>query len=50
MELKDGNGGRKDPYPELWNYDEGRKANMVEGARHAVMLRKASKMKGKRSR
>ncbi|EES19046.2 protein INVOLVED IN DE NOVO 2 isoform X2 [Sorghum bicolor] len=51
MELKDANGGRKDPFPELWNYDQGRKANMVEGARHAVMLWNASKTKkGKKSR
>ncbi|CAD6334586.1 unnamed protein product [Miscanthus lutarioriparius] len=49
LELKDGNGSRKDPFPELWNYDEGRKANMVEGVRFALKLCNVSKTKGKRS-
>ncbi|CAD6238589.1 unnamed protein product [Miscanthus lutarioriparius] len=38
LELKDSNGSRKDPFTELWNYDECRKANMVEGVRFALKL------------
>ncbi|CAN6340672.1 unnamed protein product [Urochloa humidicola] len=48
-ELKMGN-CRKNPFPELWNYKEGRKAQMKEAVQHAVELWKASKAKGKRRR
>ncbi|WVZ96436.1 hypothetical protein U9M48_042074, partial [Paspalum notatum var. saurae] len=48
MELKDGIGSRRDPFHELWNYDEGQKAQMSEAVAHVVKLWKASKKKGKR--
>ncbi|PUZ64090.1 hypothetical protein GQ55_3G116200 [Panicum hallii var. hallii] len=48
-ELKEGN-GRREPFPELWNYKEGRKAQMMEAVRHALELWKASKAKGKKRR
>ncbi|CAL4895640.1 unnamed protein product [Urochloa decumbens] len=48
-ELKMGN-GRRNPFPELWNYKEGRKAQMREAVHHALELWKASKAKGKRRR
>ncbi|CAL4910273.1 unnamed protein product [Urochloa decumbens] len=48
-ELKMGN-GRTNPFPELWNYKEGRKAQMREAVHHALELWKASKAKGKRRR
>lgn len=48
MELRDGNGCRRDPFPELWNYEEGRKAKMAEAVRHALKLWNASKGRGKR--
>ncbi|CAN6336282.1 unnamed protein product [Urochloa humidicola] len=47
--LKMGN-GRRNPFPELWNYKEGRKAHMKEAVQHALELWKASKAKGKRRR
>ena len=46
-ELKEGN-GRREPFPELWNYKEGRKAQMKEAIQHAMELWKASKAKGKK--
>ncbi|TKW06984.1 hypothetical protein SEVIR_7G277300v4 [Setaria viridis] len=49
-ELKDVNGRRRDPFPELWNYEEGRKAQTTEAVRYALKLWNASKVKGKRRR
>jgi hypothetical protein len=49
-EVKDVNGRRRDPFPELWNYEQGRKAQTTEAVRYALKLWKASKEKGKRRR
>ncbi|OEL31684.1 Factor of DNA methylation 1 [Dichanthelium oligosanthes] len=49
-ELKEGNARGRDPFPELWNYKEGRKAQMKEAVQCALGLWKESKAKGKRRR
>ena len=48
-ELKVGN-GRREPFLELWNYKDGRKAQMKEAIQHAMELWKASKANGKKRR
>ncbi|XP_062181658.1 factor of DNA methylation 1-like [Phragmites australis] len=40
------NGSGRNPSLELWNYEEGRKAQMKEAVQHALELWKASKAKG----
>ncbi|KAJ1261716.1 hypothetical protein BS78_09G052200 [Paspalum vaginatum] len=50
MVLKDKKSIRRDPFPELWDYEEGRKAQLTEAVRHALKLWKESKSKVKKSR